>query len=79
MFRWLRGARGERPQPVVSRDPVADALLVEDTLGRAPADLGEGGPATEPAPEYVPEATEAPAQAWEQEREARREQEQKGD
>jgi len=74
MFKWLsRGARGEKAS--ASRDPVADALLSVDTLGRLPGDLGEGGPPTEPAPEYIQDATQPSAEAWEHEREARAAQE----
>jgi len=76
VFKWLRGLRSEKPEDRVSRDPVADALLSADTLGRPPADLVEGDPVREPAPEYIPEAADAPEEAWEHEREARREQEQ---
>jgi hypothetical protein len=46
-------------------------MLNIDALGRLPADLLEGGAAPEPAPEYIQEATEPPAEAWEHEREAR--------
>jgi hypothetical protein len=76
MFKWLsRGARIEEPEASASRDPVADALLSVDTLGRLPGDLPEGGQPPEPAPEYIQDATEPSAEAWEHEREARAAQE----
>ena len=75
MFKWLaRAGRSEKPEASVSRDPVADAVLSVDTLGRLPGDLLEGVP--EPAPEYVEQATEPAPEAWQHEREARAEQEQ---
>jgi hypothetical protein len=77
MFRWLsRGGRREKLAASASRDPVADALLSVDTLGRLPEDLVEGGPPAEPAPEYIQDATTPSADAWKQEREARAAQEQ---
>jgi hypothetical protein len=76
MFKWFsRGARTEKAEREPSRDPLADAILSVDSLGRVPADLGEGGPAREPSPEYIEDATEPSEAAWEHEREARREQE----
>ena len=76
MFKWLsRAGRTEKPAASASRDPVADGLLNIAALGRLPADLLEGGPAPEPAPQYIQEATEPPAEAWEHEREARKDQE----
>jgi hypothetical protein len=76
MFKWLsRGARTQEAERSPSRDPVADAFLSVDSLGRLPEDLLEGGPAPEPAPEYIAEATEPSEEAWEHEREARSEQE----
>jgi len=45
-----------------------------EALGRLPEDLVEG-PTPEPPPEYIQEATEPSAEAWEHEREARKEQE----
>jgi hypothetical protein len=76
MFKWLsRGGRIEEPEASASRDPVADALLSVDTLGRLPGDLAEGGQPPEPAPEYIQDGTEPSAEAWEHEREARAAQE----
>lgn len=76
MFKWLsRGGRAQKPEASASRDPSADALLNIKALGRLPQDLIEGGPTAEPAPGYIEEATEPPAEAWEHEREARRKQE----
>jgi hypothetical protein len=76
MFKWLsRRGRTDDEQAPVSRDPVADAGFYAATLGRLPADLVEGGPAPEPAPEYIEDATEPSADAWEHEREVRRKQE----
>ena len=72
MLKWLsRRTRTDKPEAAASRDPVADAVLSVDSLGRLSEDLLEGGPAPEPAPEYIPQATEPSAEAWEHEREAR--------
>ncbi len=76
MFKWLsRRGRNENPEAPPSRDLLADALLNAEALGRLPEDLVEGGPAPEPPPQYIEEATEPSAEAWEHEREARKEQE----
>jgi hypothetical protein len=76
MFKWLsRGARTENPEASASVDPVADAVLSVDTLGRPPGDPLEGGPHTGPAPEYIQDATTPSAEAWKHEREARAAQE----
>ena len=76
MFKWLsRGARTEKPAASAPRDPVADAVLSVDTLGRLPGGILEGGSPPEPAPEYIQDATEPSAEAWEHEREARAAQE----
>lgn len=79
MFKWLsRRGRNDRPEATASRDLLADAVLSAESLGRlSEADL-EGGPAPEPASEYVQEATEASPEAWEHEREARRQQDEAG-
>jgi transcriptional regulator of nitric oxide reductase len=72
MFKWLsRGARTEKPEASASRDPVADAVLSVDALGRLPEDLLGGGQPPEPAPEYIQDAAEPSAAAWQHEREAR--------
>ncbi len=76
MFKWLSSrVRTQQPGASVPRDPVADALLNVATLGRLPGDLLEGGAPPEPAPEYVQEATQPSAEAWEHERDARSKQE----
>jgi hypothetical protein len=76
MFKWLsRSARSQRAERPTSRDPVADALLSVDSLGRLSEDQLEGGPAPEAPSEYIAEATEPSEEAWEHEREARRAQE----
>jgi hypothetical protein len=75
MFKWLsRGARTPKPEASASRDLLADALLNVEALGRLPEELVEG-PTPEPPPEYIQKATEPSAEAWEHEREARKEQE----
>ena len=76
MFKWLSRGRGtDKPERTASRDPVADALLSVDSLGRLSEDLLEGGPAPEPSPDYIEQATEPSAEAWEHERQAREEKE----
>jgi hypothetical protein len=77
MFKWLsRALQSLKPSGSVSQDPVADAVFSVDSLGRVPEDLQEGGPATEPAPEYTEKATEPSEEDWAHEREAREEQDQ---
>ena len=77
MFKWLsRAGRSDKPEASASRDPVADAMMNVEMLGRLPEDLLEGGEPREPAPEYIEQATEPSAGAWEHEREARSEKEQ---
>ena len=79
MFKRLRrGARTQNPEASASRDPIADGLLNVTALGRLPDGLLEGGQASDPAPEYIQEATEPSAEAWDHEREARREQDEPG-
>ena len=76
MFKWFsRGARTEKAERAPSRDLVADAILSAESLGRLSPDLLEGGQVPEPAPEYIEKAAEPSEDAWEHEREARREQE----
>ena len=43
-----------------------------DSGGRLPDGVLEGRATPDPAPEYIQEATEPSAEAWEREREARR-------
>jgi len=43
-----------------------------DSLGRPPEGLLDGGATPDPPPEYIQEATEPSAEAWERERETRR-------
>ena len=77
MFKWLsRGARGDKPEPRVSHDHVADAVIELGSSGRLSEELLDGGATPDPAPEYIQEATEPSAEAWEREREARRQIEQ---
>ncbi len=76
MFKWLsRGARGEKPEPRVSHDHLADAVVEFGSAGRLPVGALEAD-APDPAPEYIQEASEPSAEAWEREREARNEIEQ---
>jgi hypothetical protein len=76
MFKWFsRSARTQRAERPQSRDPVADAILSADSLGRLSEDLLEGGPAPEPPAEYIEASTEPSEEAWEHEREARKAQE----
>jgi hypothetical protein len=77
VFKWLsRSARNERSEASVPRDPVADAIVSVDTLGRLSGDLVEGAaPPSEPGSEYIEKAADPTAEAWEHEREARAAQE----
>lgn len=77
MFKWLsRRARGEKGEAPASRDRLADAVVSFDSQGRVPEELVDGDPTPGPSPEYIQEATEPSADAWERERAARREIEQ---
>lgn len=76
MFKWLwRAGRTDRARAPAPRDPVADAVVRMDSLGRLSEDDLEDGPPAEPAPEYIERTTEPSAEKWEHEREIRREKE----